>query len=341
MKNSNNNFYNNTFSHVYIEEQILTHPRTKAILTKLPNVTQIMINHYKDVFCRTKQNFCSQKNAPALILAKKENNLIYKGAKVCQSFGNENFFYTSCIMNCIYNCEYCYLQGMYSSANIVVFVNLEDIFLEVKQLTLQNPIYLCVSYDTDMLALENLLGYGAEWINFCEKTPNLTIELRTKSANFSSISCFTAKTNVILAWTVSPEEIAEKYEHKASPIKQRIRSIEQAISAGWKVRICFDPMITFPNWKEVYSCFIQKLFSELDATSLFDVSIGLFRVSKDYLKRMRSQNPNSIVLSYPYTLNNGVYEYQSNLGQEMITFIHEQLTQYIDSNRIFNWENEN
>jgi len=29
-------------------------------------------------------------------------------------------------LNCVYDCEYCYLQGMYPSANIVVFVNFED-----------------------------------------------------------------------------------------------------------------------------------------------------------------------------------------------------------------------
>ena len=32
------------------------------------------------------------------------------------------------MFNCIYDCDYCYLQGMYPSANIVVFVNHEDFF---------------------------------------------------------------------------------------------------------------------------------------------------------------------------------------------------------------------
>ena len=36
-------------------------------------------------------------------------------------------------MNCVFDCEYCYLKGMYPSANLVVFVNLEDIFAEVEK----------------------------------------------------------------------------------------------------------------------------------------------------------------------------------------------------------------
>ena len=54
-------------------------------------------------------------------------------------------------MNCIFDCEYCYLKGMYPSANIVVFVNLEDIFAEVAQKLENHSLYLCVSHDTDLL----------------------------------------------------------------------------------------------------------------------------------------------------------------------------------------------
>ena len=59
-------------------------------------------------------------------------------------------------MNCIYDCEYCYLKGMYQSAHLVIFVNLEDIFAEVKKIIAQHEMYLCVSYDTDLLALEEI-----------------------------------------------------------------------------------------------------------------------------------------------------------------------------------------
>ena len=72
-------------------------------------------------------------------------------------------------MNCVFDCEYCYLKGMYPSANLVVFVNLEDIFAEVEKRLAAHSVYLCVSYDTDLLALEHLTGYAARWIEFVRR----------------------------------------------------------------------------------------------------------------------------------------------------------------------------
>lgn len=148
----------------------------------------VYIRHYKDVFCRRRQDYEEQHHAQNLILAKKTGSLIYQGAPVCQNFGNTYFYYTSCMMNCIYDCEYCYLKGMYPSANIVIFVNIEDIFEELHRMLSEHPVYLCVSYDTDLLAFETMTGYVREWEHFVleenkRSTYPLKIEIRTKSAN--------------------------------------------------------------------------------------------------------------------------------------------------------------
>ena len=66
----------------------------------------------------------------------------------------------------MYDCEYCYLKGMYPSGNLVIFVNLEDIFAETKRRLAGRPMYLCVSYDTDLAAVEPITGYVSEWVKF-------------------------------------------------------------------------------------------------------------------------------------------------------------------------------
>lgn len=177
---SNESIVVKPFSHIYVEKEVAKERLVRDILFRFPDATVIEINHYKDIFCRKKQNPVLQKQAQSLILAKKQGQLLYKGAPVCQNFGNENFYYTSCIMNCIYDCEYCYLQGMYPSANLVIFVNLEDVFLEVEKLLMTQSVYLCVSYDTDLVALNDLTGFVEKWIDFTETHENLRIEIRTK-----------------------------------------------------------------------------------------------------------------------------------------------------------------
>ena len=156
MKNFKKDYYNSFCSHIYVEKAAMEYPRTNQILSHFKDAKIIEIDHYKDVFCRRGQKYTLQHKSQNLILAVKTGTLVYPGAPVCQSFGSEHFYYASCIMNCIYDCEYCYLKGMYPSGNLVVFVNLEDIFDEVKTLLKKHPVYLCVSYDTDLGALASV-----------------------------------------------------------------------------------------------------------------------------------------------------------------------------------------
>src|SRR5690242_7321922 len=119
---------------VYIENEIVNHPRTQRILQKIKPTHVIEYNHYKEVFNPKSQNFRIQKQEPALILAEK------KGARVFQSppgfgIGGQLNYYFSHMLNCLYDCRYCFLQGMYSSANYVVFVNFEDFMQDIQQLS--------------------------------------------------------------------------------------------------------------------------------------------------------------------------------------------------------------
>lgn len=344
MKNSKKDYYNPFFSHIYVEKNIQNHPRTKRILQRFPDANIIFIDHYKDVFCRKGQNFILQQRSPNLILGTKQGNLIYKGAPVCQSFGNENFYYTSCIMNCIYDCEYCYLKGMYPSGNIVVFVNLEDIFDEVNTRIKDHPLYLCISYDTDMLAMEQITGYAAEWISFAETQMNLAnqlkIEIRTKSADNQFWQKHSPHSGIIYAITLSPQGIIDAYEHKTPSLHRRIASAKEAMQKGFPVRLCFDPMIYCKNWEKQYDEMLRQVFTEINMDKITDVSVGTFRVSQDYLKKMRKNQPGSAVVQFPYQNDNGVYHYSKELTGQMERFLVDRLKSKIPEDKIFLWKNE-
>lgn len=338
MKNLNDNYYDKIFSHIYVEKEIYNSPQVREILNHFKDAKIIKINHYKDVFNRSGQNFHIQKQARKLILAKKKGNLVYPGAPVCQNFGNDYFYYTSLVMNCIYDCEYCYLQGMYPSANLVIFINLEDIFKEVKSLLKQHPVYLCVSYDTDLLALESILSYGKKWVEFAENNENLTIEIRTKCASLKAWNEITPSKRVIYAFTLSPDEVSKTYEKHTPSLEKRLLCIKTLMERGYQVRLCFDPMLYIPDFKKVYTTFFQQIKQEIQLKQVFDVSIGVFRVSEDYLKKMRKQNQASAVLQFPYINENGVYHYTKELTHEMLDFAYQNLKEDLPENKIFSWE---
>lgn len=333
MNLSEKTLWNKFFSHIYIEKEAREYSLTSDILARFSDSVQIEISHYKDVFNRQHQDYAIQKKSPNLILAVNHNTQVYPGAPVCQNFGNAHFYYTSGMMNCIYDCAYCYLQGMYPSADIVIFVNIDDIFAKVSELLAKHPVYLCVSYDTDLLVLDAITGFHTRWIDFVKANPELTIEIRTKSAYM-----LPARTDlcdrIIYAWTLSPSEIADKYELRTPSLDLRLKAITNAIERGYSVRLCFDPMIYVPDYMDVYARMFDKVFATIDAAKIKDASLGMFRISADYVKKLRAKRLNPIS-AYPYDNINGVCSYSPALSQAMLSFATKKLEQYLPPELIF------
>ena len=336
LNNKNSNLFNNRFSHIYVEKKILNNKNTLEILSKFKDVKIIEIDNYKEVFSSNNQDFHLQKLGQKLILASNKPNMIYEGAVVCESFKNDNFYYTSSIINCVYDCEYCYLQGVYSSGNIVIFVDIEKVFEEVEELYNKlKTLYLCVSYDTDLLAIESICAFSEKWYYFIKDKKDLKIELRTKSGNIDKFLNLKPLDNFIIAFTLSPENIALRNEKYTASFKNRVKAIKELQEKGWKVRICIDPLIYSDNFEKNYSEMIEYLFYEIDKEKVIDISIGVFRISKEYLKKMRNQNQNSEILYYPFECIDGVYTYSDKIKSYMINFIKEQFLKYININKIY------
>ena len=110
------------FSHIYIERNAMDYPLAQIALSKFPKAKFVEIEHYKDIFNRPKQHFQIQKSSMKLILAKKTAPFLYPASEMIQEYETPNVFYTTPILNCLYNCDYCFLQGMYPSGNLVIFV---------------------------------------------------------------------------------------------------------------------------------------------------------------------------------------------------------------------------
>jgi spore photoproduct lyase len=335
LQTSKDSFFTNDFSHLYIEKEAWRYTLTESIVRRFPRAVRVEIDHYKEVFARSRQNFRLQKQAPKLILAVKKAPFLYPGAEVCPDFGNAHFYYSSTVFNCLYDCEYCFLQGMFPSANIVLFVNVDDYLAEVSRLLQNHPVYLAVSYETDLLALERIAPYVSKWIEYARTQPDLLLEVRSKSANYAAIRHLKPAPQVILAWTLSPDAVVQQFEPKTPPLASRLKNIRQAIEDGWKVRICFDPLLHIENWRDHYRACIEQTFSSIPAEKIHDVSIGLFRIPRDYLKTMRKQRTDSALLHYPFKGKNGVFTYPQEIGRQLVEQVVELVQSYIPKEKIF------
>ncbi|GAX87639.1 spore photoproduct lyase [Lebetimonas natsushimae] len=301
------------FSHIYVEKRVLNYPYVKKILEKFKDGEIIEINHYKDRFNPYYQSFRAQKNSQKLILAKKEPPFLYEASDLIQK-QDTNFFYTTPMLNCIYDCHYCFLQGMYPSANVVLFVNFEDFFEEVERTYKKlGNMFLSISYDTDVLAVEKLFGVAKIWADFV-KGKNIKLELRTKSVNVN----FPYQENLVFAFSLSPDTVIQKYEKFTPSLFARINAVKKIIKKGYKPVIVFDPIIKVPDFKKVYKEFMDKVFSEIDYKNISAVVYGTFRMSSNQFKLIKKEMFSDLYFS-PYSVKNGIVEYEDK--KEIIEFI--------------------
>lgn len=326
------------FSHLYIEKSVVDHPHTIAIQKKFSTSKVILIDHYKEVFNRPNQNFAAQSHSKKLILARKEGKFLHEGSQYSDGFGHEQFFYASSVMGCLYDCDYCYLQGLYPSANTVLFVNLDDAFTELLPYLAKDTL-VATSYDTDTLAIESLTHQTQMWLEFAQKHPHLHLEIRTKSANIHALKNSLPNDRVILAWTLSPQSIIDFYEHDTPSLKKRLHAIHTAIQLGWKVRICIDPVIYTDAFDTLYPELIETIFANVSPDSIEQLTLGSFRMSQAHLRTLKKLRRSDIAF-YPYEVHDEMATYPEIIEASILETLLAKATHYIPMERIRTWQRQ-
>lgn len=326
------------FSHLYIEKGVLEHPQTQMIRAKFSDSHVIVIDHYKEVFNRPAQSFAAQSNAKKLILARKEGKFLHEGSQYSDGFGHKQFFYASSVMGCLYDCDYCYLQGLYPSANTVLFVNLEDAFEQLTPYLVEDTL-VATSYDTDTMAIESLTHQTKGWLDFATRHENLYLEIRTKSANIKALKNNTPNARVTLAWTLSPQEIIERYEHATPSLEKRLSAVREAIQLGWKVRLCIDPVIYTDKFDILYPELIETIFKTIDPNAIEHLTLGSFRMSQNHLRSLKKLRRSDVAF-YPYAVRDEMATYPEAIESYILEILLAKATQYLPQERIRTWQRQ-
>ncbi len=319
---------------IYIEEAALAHDRTKKILAKFPNASQVVCKRYGEIFNRSAQNFRVQKTKPSLILALKHQNFVLD-APANYGVGGQKNFYFSHMMNCLYDCRYCFLQGMYRSAHYVVFVNYEDFDSAIVNTLTQvqhEETWFFSGYDCDSLALEPVSGFIDHTLNTFPKVENAWLELRTKSTQIRSLLARPVLDHCVVAYSLSPEEVIDAHEYKTPSLKRRLSAMVKLQQAGWKVGLRFDPVIYQSDFERIYSAMFHSVFSCLDVEKIHSVSLGGFRIPESFFKNMIRLYPYEALFAGPLEKNsNMMMAYKSELEQTMLSFCEQKILECVDT----------
>ena len=323
---------------IYLEEEVKNHFRTKKILSRFKdNVNVILCDHYGEIFNIKSQNFRMQKTEPSLIIAKKVGKKVLQIPKNFGIGGNVNYYFSH-MLNCIYDCEYCFLQGKHMSAHYLLFINYEDFFIEIKKKIKQNPFEKCYffsSYDCDSLALEGITGFVNDFIPFFNKK-NAILELRTKSTQISNILKYKPIDNCVIAFSFTPENISMFVEHGVPSVKKRILAMKTLANKGWKIGLRFDPIIPACNFTTIYEKLIKDIANKIPQESLHSVSFGMMRFPKKMYKKMKKDFSNERVFSIPMVNRNGLYSYPEKLENKLSKFIINTIKKYLGNIEVYN-----
>ena len=321
---------------LYIEQAIFDHPRSVAIRQRFPQASVVTCERYGEVFNPKAQNFRLQKQQPSLILAEKFNKFVLE-APFSYNIGGQRNYYFSHMLNCIYDCRYCFLQGMYRSANYVLFVNYEDFDNAIEETIKAStqPAYFFSGYDCDSLALEPVTGFIKHTLPLFQKFDNAYIELRTKSTQIRSLLEIDAMPNCIVAFSLSPDSLAEALEHKAPSLKKRLDALDKLQQAGWPIGLRFDPIIYCDDYQQIYGDFFEQVFARINMSQLHSVSLGTFRMPQGFYRNIVKLYPEARLFAGPLAESQPMVSYETALEQQMLNFCREKLLQLMPEEKLF------
>jgi spore photoproduct lyase len=313
------------FHTVYVEQSLLAHPPTRAVLARLPRARVVEVESYRDVFLRPRQDVALEKAAPALMLARREE-FLYPLSPLCEAYGAKQPHYASALWGCPYDCGFCFLKGMFGSGHVVAFMNLEDCFTEAET---KGPDAISASFEGDALALSALLPHAAAWVRFAAEHPGVSVELRTRSARVGPLLERPPLPNLIPAFSLLPESLSS-WERGAPSLAARLRAARALQRHGYRVRLCLEPLLGSLGDE---LALVEAIRQNLDPAHILDVNLAPFRMAREQFRRLEPLLPEVLPVAESAGVVRLPFEHLAALREALSRFLPEAII-YIEEERI-------
>jgi len=210
-----------------------------------------------------------------------------------------NYYVADVAEGCPFDCTYCILQAYLNHEYIKVYSDFEGVKNDILSLPKDQFFRLGTGELSDSLALDHVInfsGYIAETVNSAE---NLLFEFKTKSANIKNLLNLNPK-NMMVSWSLNPQEIADKEEHGTAKIHNRLKAANICAEYGYRIGFHFDPLIHYSGFEKGYSDVIEKMVSSVPESSVEYISVSTFRFIPELLDIVRDKFDRSLLLENEY-----------------------------------------
>jgi len=292
------------FKTIYLEENIKNHPRAKNILSKFQKTPVQVINKYDDYFGKFYKPYLQKRTSINLYIAQKKG-LLVKKTPAAYGLDNGTHYYYMNAFNCIYECEYCYLQGYFKNPDICLFINYEDIGKEIRKIYENNqngPIWFHAGEFSDSLALSSLTNELDYFIELFNDLPKAFLELRTKSININNIlNKKIIHQNVLTTFSISPKNQIAQYDRKTPSLKLRLKALKKLQNNNYPIALHMDPLVPTAQFSEEFNIFIDEILDYVDPKKVQYISIGVPRFTSDVWNAFKKNYPASKILKLEMT----------------------------------------
>lgn len=316
---------------IYVESAVIDHPRSRAVLGRKPKAKIVEIERYGEVFNPKAQNFRLQKKNPALILARKHAGYALP-APLGYGIGGVHNYYFSHMLNCVYDCRYCFLQGMYRSAHQILFVNYEDFVAEIRGIVQRHnddPVWFFSGYDCDSLAFEPVTHFIDYHLPAFNRIDNAWLEVRTKSTQIRQLLKHPPSRRVVVAFSFTDPLTHQHTERYVPSVEKRIEAMKKLSDRGWPLGLRFDPIVYHADYQREFSELLKSIFGRIPVESLHSVSLGIFRLPKQNFKTIHELYPEEKILNQSLELKDGMISYSPDREQAMLSYCENALLAYI------------
>lgn len=286
------------FSKIFVENDVAHLPRTKAILSHYPHTEVVAIEDLEEIFNKVKKPYLQKRENLQLFLGRKKGKLIKPTPDAYGMTDNPHYYFIHAY-NCIYECQYCYLQGYFHSPDIVLFLNYEEIFDQMKQIVSEHPnqeVWFHAGEYSDSLALSHLTQELPLLFETFKSLPSARCELRSKSVNTKELLKIDPLPNVICSFSLSSEENIKTYDLKTPPLRTRLKGLQKLRDHGHTLGLHFDPVVYSDHFEKEYQNLLAQITQTISPEDIEYISLGVVRFTKDVFHQVKKNYPDSPLL---------------------------------------------
>lgn len=300
-------------------------PTTQAIVSKFKNVDVTIID---DVHAVKRPADFSQAKKTMVITAHRGEPF-----KPCQGIGAGhlccNYWIIDLVSNCPLDCSYCILQYyLKNNPLLTIYTNVDEILTKasIKIASDGSRHYRIGTGElSDSLALDHITGFSKKLIEYFSNHPNVTLELKTKTANIGHLLKLNHNERTAIAWSVNPEKFIAAEEIGTATLAERFEAAKTALDAGYKIAFHFDPIVMTETWEEDYKEVVNGIIENFSPDKIAWISLGTLRFPNEMKDIVMKRFPKSKIFYNEFVPVNGKVRYfrpiRENIYQKMIEWL--------------------